>query len=95
MQFRAFRKLQNLMGTTRRTTERKKNGKTGVDCGILPPWYLFTYMHGTNDDKICSHVYLYSNTAIYGPDITVKIEYDPKTDNTRTSPKLKVEHHAY
>lgn len=96
MQFRAYRKLQNMATTSKsRRNKRKDTDSSGVDLVGLPPWYLLTYSHGTPLKNVCSHLYIYGDTAVYGPDVTVCVEYDSKSDNTSKVPKITVERHGY
>lgn len=86
------------MGKTRRPNSKLKSenpNSARLDLAGLPPWYLLTYSHGTPGQGVCSHMYLYSDKSIYGPDFTVCVKYNPSTDNTLEDPELTVETHAY
>ena len=82
------------MGYRKDRTTGKKINSTGIDIDGTPPWYLLQWSHSEttkfDDKRLCSHLYLYSDLAKYGPDYEVSIKYDFKSDNTTKDLKVRI-----
>lgn len=86
------------MGKRTKSSTQSKSKNTDssrLDLAGVPPWYLLTHSHGTDDQSVCSRLYIYGATAQFGPDYTVSVKYNPSSDNILEEPEITVQPHAY
>lgn len=64
-----------------RKIRRKKVNKVGVDIAGIDPWQMLKFSH-PEENAVCSHMFLYSTLAVYGPDYEIAVKYVYDSDNT-------------